>query len=113
MILQILATPLEMIGNVWRGLCVLSSELCWLFGEDRAFRRHISPLRRRILELQSQMAELTLTANSGSRKTELSLALIEKDLRSVLAARQKKHQTRLAGLIRRFPKEFGDAPNAG
>ncbi len=109
--LQILTAPLEMVGNVWRGLRVLACELSWLFGEDRAFRRHITPLRRRILELQSQMEAMTLTAHSDSQKTEKSLALIEKDLRAILASREKRHRDYLTVLIRSFPKEFADTPN--
>lgn len=92
----------ELVRILYLGLWVLWTEVRWLAGPDIGYRRRLSLMRRRRLDLQSELARLTTLADPRREQLSGDLALLEGDLARLEQDRDARRAEHLAPLRARF-----------
>lgn len=88
-------TPCAMLKNVYLGIRVITCELGWLLGEDRAFHNQIARLEKQHHMLQCRLSEMAVLAAPERLELEADLALLHSDMAALIHERALHHREHL------------------
>lgn len=94
--------PCAMLKNVYLGIVVISRELMWLYGPDRAFHSQLKRLENQLHMLQCRLSELTVLAAPERRELEADLTLLQSDMEALTKERSVRHKAHLVPLQNLF-----------